>query len=86
MGQAIDEGFIIDVLKYYTPVASYYRLEAAVETDPMFDRKRAQKKLRKYVERHDHAIRLKFEQFASRFVVRGRWPTCEPISNQRKGS
>ena len=40
MKQAIDEGFIIDVLKYYTPVASYYRLEAVVEDDPMFDRER----------------------------------------------
>ncbi len=67
MKQAIDEGFIIDVLKYYTPVASYYRLEAVVEDDPMFDRKRAQKKLRKYVERHDHAIRLKAEIMVDHF-------------------
>jgi type I restriction enzyme R subunit len=67
MKQAIDEGFIIDVLKYYTPVASFYRLEAVVETDPMFDRKRAQKKLRKYVERHDHAIRLKAEIMVDHF-------------------
>ena len=67
MKQAIDEGFIIDVLKYYTPVASYYRLESVVETDPMFDRKRAQKKLRKYVERHDHAIRLKAEIMVDHF-------------------
>ncbi len=69
MKQAIDEGFIIDVLKYYTPVASYYRLEAVVEDDPMFDRKRAQKKLRKYVERHDHAIRLKAEIMVDHFLA-----------------
>ena len=69
MKQAIDEGFIIDVLKYYTPVASYYRLEAVVEDDPMFDRNRAQKKLRKYVERHDHAIRLKAEIMVDHFLA-----------------
>ncbi|WP_417749123.1 type I restriction endonuclease subunit R [Rosistilla oblonga] len=69
MKQAIDEGFIIDILKYYTPVASYYRLEAVVEDDPMFDRKRAQKKLRKYVERHDHAIRLKAEIMVDHFLA-----------------
>ncbi len=69
MKQAIDEGFIIDVLRYYTPVASYYRLEAVIEDDPMFDRKRAQKKLRKYVERHDHAIRLKAEIMVDHFLA-----------------
>ena len=61
MKQAIDEGFILDVLKSYTPVASYYKLIKKVESDPEFDTKRAQKKLRKYVEGHDHAIRIKAE-------------------------
>ncbi|MBP86246.1 MAG: DEAD/DEAH box helicase [Planctomycetaceae bacterium] len=68
MKQAIEEQFIIDVLKYYTPVDSYYKLEAIVDDDPMFDRKRAQKKLRKYVERHDHAIRLKAEIMVDHFL------------------
>lgn len=53
MKQAIQEGFILDVLKYYTPVDSYYRLEKTVEDDLLFDTKKAQKKLRKYVESHD---------------------------------
>ena len=46
MKQAIQEGFILDVLKNYTPVESYYRLMKTVEDDPEFDIKRAQKKLR----------------------------------------
>ena len=61
MKQAIQEGFIIDVLAHYTPVDSYYRLVKTVEGDPEFDTKRAGKKLRRYVEDHDHAIRLKAE-------------------------
>ena len=61
MKQAIQEGFIIDVLENYTPVDSYYRLVKTVEADPEFDTKRAGEKLRRYVEDHDHAIRLKAE-------------------------
>ena len=67
MKQAIQEGFIIDVLKHYTPVDSYYRLVKTVEGDPEFDTKRAGKKLGRYVEDHDHAIRLKAEIMVDHF-------------------
>ena len=67
MKQAIQERFIIDVLKHYTPVDSYYRLVKMVEGDPEFDIKRAGKKLRRYVEDHDHAIRLKAEIMVDHF-------------------
>ena len=67
MKQAIQEGFILDVLKSYTPVESYYRLVKTVEADPEFDTKRAKKKLRRYVESHDHAIQLKAEIMADHF-------------------
>ena len=67
MKQAIEEGFILDVLKHYTPVESYYKLVKKVEGDPEFDTKRAQKKLRRYVESHDHAIRLKAEIMVDHF-------------------
>lgn len=67
MKQAIQEGFILDVLKYYTPVNSYYKLIKTVESDPEFDTKRATKKLRRYVESHDHAIRLKAEIMVDHF-------------------
>ena len=61
MKQAIQEGFILDVLRSYTPVASYYKLVKTIEGDPEFDTKRAQKKLRRYVESHEQAIQLKAE-------------------------
>ena len=67
MKQAIQEGFIIDVLENFTPVYSYYRLVKTVEGDPEFDSKRARKKLRRYVEGHDQAIRLKAEIMVDHF-------------------
>ena len=67
MKQAIQEGFIIDVLRNYTPVDSYYRLVKTVEGDPEFDTKRAGKKLRRYVEDNDHAMRLKAEIMVDHF-------------------
>ena len=67
MQQAIEERFILDVLKAYTPVDSYYKLVKKVEEDPEFDTKKAQKKLRRYVESHDHAIRLKAEIMVDHF-------------------
>ena len=67
MKQAIEEGFILDVLRHYTPVASYYRLAKTVEDDPEFDTKKAQRKLRRFVEGHDHAIRLKAEIMVDHF-------------------
>ena len=59
MKQAIQEGFILDVLKNYTPIQSYYRLTRTIEDDPLFDAKKAHKKLHHYVESHEHAIREK---------------------------
>ena len=67
MKQAIQEGFILDVLKHYTPVASYYRLAKTVEDDPRFDVSKARKKLRRYVESHEHAIREKTGIMADHF-------------------
>lgn len=67
MKQAIQEGFILDVLEHYTPVESYYKLVKTVEADPEFDAKKAKKKLRRYVESHEHAIRLKAEIMVDHF-------------------
>ena len=67
MKQAIEEGFILDVLRHYTPVKSYYKLAKTVEDDPEFDVRKARKKLRLYVEGHDHAIRLKAEIMVDHF-------------------
>jgi type I restriction enzyme R subunit len=67
MKQAVEERFILDVLKAYTPVNSYYKLIKKTDEDPEFDTKKAKKKLRKYVESHDHAIRLKAEIMVDHF-------------------
>lgn len=67
MKQAIQEGFILDVLAQYTPIDSYYKLVKKVESDPEFDIKRARKKLRRYVEGHEHAIHLKAEIIVDHF-------------------
>ena len=67
MKQAIQEGFILDVLAQYTPVSSYYKLAKTIEDDPEFDANKARKKLRRFVEGHDHAIRLKAEIMVDHF-------------------
>ena len=67
MKQAIQEGFILDVIRHYTPVKSYYRLAKTVKDDPEFDVRKAQKKLRRFVEGHGHAIGLKAEIMVDHF-------------------
>jgi type I restriction enzyme R subunit len=67
MKQATQEGFILDVLGKYTPVRSYYRLVQQAENDPLFDLKRAQKKLKLYVEGHEQAVRHKAEIMVDHF-------------------
>lgn len=68
MKQAIEEGFILDVLKNYTPLDSYYKLIKTVDHDPEYDTKRAVKKLRYYVESHDHAISVKAQIMVDHFM------------------
>src|SRR5664280_1235054 len=60
-------GFILDVLANYTPIESFYKLVKTVEADPEFDARKASKKLRRYVESNDHAIRLKAEIMVDHF-------------------
>ena len=67
MKQAIQEGFILDVLAHYTPVKSYYKLAKTVEDDPEFDAKKAKKKLWRFVEGNEHAVRLKAEIMVDHF-------------------
>lgn len=55
------------MLESYTPVDSYYKLVKTIESDPEFDTKKAKKKLRRYVESNDHAIRVKSEIMVDHF-------------------
>jgi type I restriction enzyme, R subunit len=59
MKQAIEEGFIMDVLLNYTTYQSFYALLKKIEDDPEYDKKKAQKKLKAYVESQDHPIKKK---------------------------
>ena len=68
MKQAIEEKFILNVLQFYTPINSFYRLVKTIEADPLFDSKRARSKLRRYVESHDTAIRNKAEIMVDHFL------------------
>lgn len=66
--QAIQEKFILDVVEHYTPFNSFYHVAKAVEDDPDFDRVKALKKIRRYVESNDKAIRRKAEIMVDHFL------------------
>lgn len=68
MKQAIEEGFILDVLANYTTYKSYYEIEKSIEDNPLFDTAKAQKKLRAYVERDKQTIATKAEIMLDHFV------------------
>jgi type I restriction enzyme R subunit len=68
MKQAIEEGFILDVLANYTTYRSYYELEKSIQDNPEFDKSKAQKQLRAYVERNQHPINIKSEIILEHFI------------------
>ncbi|CBL44749.1 Probable type I restriction-modification system restriction subunit [gamma proteobacterium HdN1] len=68
MKQAIEEGFILDVLANYTTYKSYYEIEKSIAENPEFDTKKAQKKLRTYVERSQQTIDTKAEIMLEHFI------------------
>ncbi|MCL2855805.1 MAG: type I restriction endonuclease subunit R, partial [Defluviitaleaceae bacterium] len=76
MKQAIQEGFILDVLKWYTPVSCFYKLIKTLTDDPEFDKKKSQKKLRKFVESEKYPISKKAEMIVEHFheqvIARGK--------------
>jgi type I restriction enzyme R subunit len=69
MRQAIEEGFILDVLANYTTYTAYWRLLKKVEDDPRYDKRKALHLLKSFVELHPHAIgekvRIMVEHFAA---------------------
>src|ERR1044072_341198 len=70
MKQAIEEGFILDVLTNYTTYRSYYEIEKSIEENPLFETARAQKKLRAFVERHPKTIETKAEIMLDHFLTK----------------
>jgi len=69
MRQAIEEGFILDVLANYTTYAAYWRLLKKVEADPRYDKKKAEYLLKSFVELHPHAINEKVRVLAEHFAA-----------------
>ena len=68
MKQAIEEGFILDVLKHYLTYATYFKLVKRIQDDPEYDEKKAKKLLRNFVEKHPHAIMRKTEIMLDHFI------------------
>lgn len=68
MKQAIEEGFILDVLSNYTTYRSYYQLQKSIEDDPEFNTKKAQQKLKAFVERDERTIEAKARIMIDHFV------------------
>ncbi len=67
MRQAIEEGFILDVLENYITYRAYWSLLKKAEDDPRYDRKKATALLKSYVELHDHAIQQKVATMVEHF-------------------
>ena len=69
MKQAIEEGFILDVLANYTTYKSYYEIQKSIQDNPLFDTTKAQKKLRAFVEGHQETIAIKADIMLSHFLA-----------------
>lgn len=67
MKQAIEEGFIVDVLQRYTTYKTYFKLVKSGEDDPSMPKKKAQKKLGKFMDLHPHNIEQKTEIMVEHF-------------------
>jgi type I restriction enzyme R subunit len=68
MKQAIEEGFILNVLANYTTYKSYYEIQKSIVNNPTFDTNKAQKKLRTYVESSQQTINIKAEIMLDHFI------------------
>jgi len=68
MKQAIEEGFILDVIANYTTYKSYYEIEKSIQDNPEFDSRKAQKRLRAYVETSQQTINTKAEIMLEHFI------------------
>lgn len=69
MRQAIEEGFILDVLKHYTTYATYFKLLKASEDDPNVERKKAARALARFLRLHPHNIAQKTEVMVEHFYT-----------------
>ncbi len=67
MRQAIDEGFILDVLTNYTTYRTYWRIEKSVQDDPAYETKKAQRAIARFVSLHPYNLAQKAEVIVEHF-------------------
>jgi type I restriction enzyme R subunit len=67
MRQAIEEGFILDVLENYMTYKTYYQVNKKIEDDPEFDKSRTSKEIARYVSLHPTNIQQKTEIMVEHF-------------------
>lgn len=67
MKQAIEEGFIFDVLQNYTAYKTYFQLGKKVKDDPEYEKSKANKALGRYMSLHPHNLRQKTEIIVEHF-------------------
>jgi type I restriction enzyme, R subunit len=80
MRQAIEEGFILDVLKNYTTYKTYFKLSKAIEDDPELNKKKAKKAISRFLKLHPHNLAQKTEVMVEHF----RQNTMRKIGGQAK--
>ncbi len=75
MKQAIEEGFILDVLRNYTTYDSYYKIVITGDKEEEYDKKQANRQLKNFVESHPHTIELKarimLDHFYNKVYLKG---------------
>lgn len=67
MRQAIEEGFILDVLQNYTTYQLYFKLTKAIEEDPKINKKKAAQAIGRFVALHPHNLAQKTEIIIEHF-------------------
>lgn len=67
MKQAIEEGFILDVLANYTTYQSFFELVKSIEEDPKVPRRKTSKALSRFLNLHPHNLRQKVEIIIEHF-------------------
>lgn len=70
MKQAIEEKFILDVIRNYTPYQSFYEVVKKVEDDPQFDKDKAPKRIRAFVERQPETVEAKSRIIVEHFCTK----------------
>lgn len=80
MRQAIEEGFILDVLENYTTYERYYKITKAINDDPELNKKKAAKAIGRFVSLHPHELAQKTEVIIEHF----RQIVCKKMGGKAK--